>query len=233
VGALSLFTAAAGPVPTCAGDATLAFYISTYNGSGGCSVGDKIFSNFSYSGSATVNPVTSSEVTVQTVGPASTGATDVSGIFPNDIGLQFNSSWTVPPGTFSDGAIGFDVTVGTGPMEIEDAGLVQIGGVTGTGVASVSENGCSGAVFPCTQQWSVLTNANTFANDTIFTPTGTISVQKDITVNSGTNGTATISVVQDVFSQTAVPEPKSVSLLLGFGLVAGLALRKKFQSVRS
>jgi hypothetical protein len=231
-GVLSLFTAAATPLPTCANDWSLASYISTYNPGGGCVIGDKIFSNFSYIGSGN-NPVPSTDVTVGTLGPAGSGAASVSSEFASDIGLEFAAPWTVPPGTTTDGAIGFDVTIGSGPLEIEDAGLVQTSGVTGTGTASVVENGCSGAVFPCTQQWNVLTNANTFAADTIFTPTGTISVSKDISVASGSNGTATISLVQDVFSQTSVPEPRSLSLLLGFGLVAGLALKKKFQSVRS
>jgi hypothetical protein len=231
-GVLSLFTAAATPLPTCASDWSIAQYISTYNGNGGCVVGDKIFSNFSYIASGD-NAIPGTDVTVQTIGPAGSGATNIDNTFPSDIGLEFAAPWTVPPGTSTDAAIGFDVTIGSGPLEIEDAGLVQTSGVTGTGTASVVENGCSGAVFPCTQEWNVLTNANDFANDTIFTPTGTISVSKDISVASGSNGTATISLVQDVFSQTSVPEPRSLSLLLGFGLVAGLALKKKFQSVRS
>ena len=231
-GVLSLFTAAATPLPTCSNDWTIAQYISTYNPGGGCVIGDKIFSNFSYIGSGN-NPVPGTDVVVGTLGPTGTGAAAVDSLFPSDIGLEFSASWTVPPGTSSDAAIGFEVTIGSGPLNIEDAGLVQTSGVTGTGVASVVEDGCSGAVFPCTQEWNVLTNNNSFAADTIFTPTGTISVSKDITVQSGSNGTATISLVQDVFSQTAVPEPRSLSLLLGFGLVAGLALKKKFQGVRS
>lgn len=231
-GVLSLFTAAATPLPTCANDWTIAQYISTYNPGGGCVIGDKIFSQFSYIPSGN-NAIPSTDVTVGTLGPVSTGAAQVDSLFPTDIGLEFAAPWTVPPGTTTDAAIGFDVTIGSGPLEIEDAGLVQTSGVTGTGTASVVEDGCSGAVFPCTQEWNVLTNNNSFAADTIFTPTGTISVSKDISVASGSNGTATISLVQDVFSQTAVPEPRNVALLLGFGLVAGLALKKKFQSVRS
>jgi hypothetical protein len=70
-----------------------------------------------------------------------------------------------------------------------------------------------------------------FANDTIFTPTGTISVTKDINV-IGSNGTASITNVVDVFSQTTVPEPRTVSLFLSLGLFAGIVLRKKFQGAR-
>ena len=47
-GVLSLFTAAATPLPTCANDWSIATYISVYNPGGGCVIGDKIFSNFSY-----------------------------------------------------------------------------------------------------------------------------------------------------------------------------------------
>jgi hypothetical protein len=205
--------------------------LTTYlTGSYSCSIGNLTFSNFSYVPSGS-NPVPAADVTVDTLGPTSTGASFVSSLFPTDVGLEFGAPWSVPPGTSTDAAIGFDVTYAGGAASISDAGLDQTSGITGTGQASVVENGCSGAVFPCTQEWGLLTNSSSFAADTIFTPTGTISVSKDISVASGSNGTATISLVQDVFS-TVVPEPQGLPVLLGFGLVAGLVLRKKFQSAR-
>jgi hypothetical protein len=203
--------------------------LTTYTTAGySCTIGSLTFSNFQYIGST---PVAPGNVTVDTLGPASTGASYVDALFPTDVGLEFSAAWTVPPGTSIDDDISFQVSAAA-PATIEDAGLVQIGGVTGTGTASVAEDGCSGATFPCTQQWGLLTNSNTFAAGTIFSPTGTISVSKDISVLSGSNGTATISLVQDVFS-TVVPEPQGLPVLLGFGLIAGLVFRKKFQSARS
>ena len=227
---LSLFTAAASPLTPCPDGATLATYIATYGGNTGCQIGDKIFSNFVYTGpSGTGTAPTSGGITVNTVD-------GTNNIFPGDIGLSFNGTWDATAGQTADGNIAFDVTVaGGGPQEIEDAGIVQSGGVTGNGQAKVTENGCSGAVYPCTATWGVVTlqsgQTDNFANDTIFTPTGTISVTKDINV-IGSNGTASITNVVDVFSQTTVPEPRTVSLFLSLGLFAGIVLRKKFQGAR-
>lgn len=226
---LSLFTAAATPVPACQDGATLATYFSY--GSLGCQIGDKIFSNFSYTGpSGTGVAPTPAGITVNTI-----NGTNI--IFPGDIGLSFNGTWDANAGQTADGNIAFQVTVaGGGPQQIEDAGIVQSAGITGNGQSKVTENGCSGAVYPCTATWGVVTlqngQVNNFANDTIFTPTGTISVTKDINV-IGNNGTASITNVIDVFSQTTVPEPRTVSLFLGMALFAGIALRKKFAAARS
>jgi hypothetical protein len=230
--ALSLFTASATPLPTCPNASSLATYIATYGGSSGCQIGDKIFSNFSYNGPSASGGGTApspSGITVDTINGTNS-------IFPGDIGLSFDGTWNAPSGATADGNINFEVTVVNGANEmITDAGIVQSGGVTGNGLAEVTENGCSGAVYPCTQTWGVVTvqsgQTNNFANDQIFSPTGTISVTKDINV-IGNNGTASITTVIDVFSQTAVPEPRTVSLFLGLALFGGLALRKKFQSAR-
>ena len=239
---LAMIPAAAAPLPTCANGDTLAQYESLYNSSGGCVIGDKIFSAFNYLGPAVTGggiAPPASGIVVNTLGPSGTGAGGTSTQFPSNIGLSFTGTWdALSSGATADGDIAFDVSVvGGGPMLIEDAGLAQTSGpVTGTGVAQVGENGCSGITYPCTQQWGVATiqTGSTYnnVNDTLFTPTGTISVTKDINVAAGSNGTAALSNVQDTFSQTAVPEPRAISMLLGFGLVAGLALRKKFQSVR-
>jgi hypothetical protein len=231
----AMMPAAAAPLPSCPDPALLSTYISLYGGTSGCQIGNLVFSEFAYNGpSGNGIAPTSSQITVDTVGPAGTGASEVSPQFPNNIGLSFNGTWFASAGEIADGDISFDVSiVGGGPATIEDAGLAQDSGITGNGIANVAENGCSGAVYPCTQQWAVETlESNTMdqtVNGTIFTQTGTISVGKDVQV-IGQNGTATLSLVQDTFSQ--VPEPRSISLMLGFGLMAGLALRKKFQSVR-
>ena len=226
---LALVPASAAVTPTCADGQTLAYYIANY--SGGCQIGDKIFSNFGYTGpSGTGIAPTPAGITVNTI-----DGTNV--VYPGDIGLSFNGTWDAEAGQTADGNIAFQVTVVGGANQlIEDAAIVQSSGVEGNGQAKVTENGCSGAVYPCTQTWGVVTVQNgqvdNFAHNTIFTPTGTISVTKDINV-IGNNGSAAITNVVDVFSQTTVPEPRTVSMLLGFGLVAGLVFRRKFQSVRS
>lgn len=222
---ISLFTAAAAPCPS--GDT-----LAQLEAIGSCQVGDKIFSDFTYTDSATGGAiaVTNTGITVDTVGPGEA----VSGA---NYGLEFNGSWTADNGQTSDGDIGFEVTVVNGAgMEITDAGLAQTSGIFGTGVASVSELGCSSA--GCTPgTWAVLTleDGTTIqgASDTMLSPTGTVTVSKDINVIAPAGAFASISLVTDTFSQTAVPEPRALSLLLALGLVAGFAFRKKLQGARA
>jgi hypothetical protein len=210
----------------CPADALLSTYLTAgYS----CYIGDLDFANFSYTNGSS-NP------------PAPTPATSVSVFADNSasgIGFTFDSSWTASgANNFSDGDIGFTVSiVGGGSATLDDAALIETGGIIGTGSsASVGEFGCSNPAPPasCSQQWALLTAYT--SNDTIgeagviYSPTGEISVSKDIVAQdgSGANSYATVSTVQDLFS--TIPEPSSLPLLLGFGLAAGIALKKKLSA---
>jgi hypothetical protein len=208
--------------------------LSTYVVSGfTCFIGDLDFSNFSYTSSASMppTPVPDTSVTVATVDNAA------------GIGFSFNSSWTAAgAGEFSDAAIGFTVSViGGGPATLEDAALIQTGAVDNTNsgsLASVGENGCSGSSngLDCSQMWSLVTsqtsNSSATSAHTFYLPTGSLTVSKDITAVDGSsaNAFASVSLVQDTFSQ--VPEPRALAMLLGLGLIAGLGLKKKLQGVQ-
>ncbi len=224
---ISMFTLAAAPCTP----GTLASYIAL--DSTGCTVGNDTFYNFQLvndgaTGGASL--VTAADITVEGMGPSGTPGASASNTFlSSDIGVDFDTAlWGVTAGQSQDDDISFDVSVGTSAVNITDAGVDQISSVTGNGTASVGEKGCSGIVFPCTQTWGVATNDTSFIADTIFSATGTLSVEKDIALVGGT-GTAGLSNVADVFSTSEVPEPRALSLLLGLGLVAGFAFRKKFQ----
>lgn len=202
-----------GEATACVDGATLA----TYLGAGfTCTIGDKTFSAFSYTskslGGALAVPA--SGVTVDTVGPAATGASVTS----PDYGFQFGEAgagiWLAATGQVSDATIGFTAAVTTGPALIADAELAQLSVTTGTGSVTVDELACGPA--PCTVGSITLNTINTAGmlvgnNSVLFPPTGSVEVLTEIGVSGGTNGGASLSVVTDTFSQ--VPEPASLTLL--------------------
>jgi hypothetical protein len=211
--------------PACSNGQNLSVYLATvdaHDDTYSCEIGDKIFSNFTFTSSAQggATAVTAAGVTVGIItGP--------------DIGLSFNASWTASANQTIDSVIGFRVTViSGGPLLIEDFGLAQTSGVTGNGSASVTEDGCGPA--PCTPgPLEVMTfdlgGSNTQrVNETIFSPIGSVQVSKDINVIGGTvpPSLSIISLVSDTFSQTSVPEPLTFATL-GGGLIALGLLRRK------
>jgi hypothetical protein len=198
-----------------------------------CFIGNLDFSSFTYisSSSNPPSPVPATSVTVGTLDSASAG-----------IGFDFNSSWTaVGANEFSDAAIGFTVSViGGGPATLEDAAVFQTAGIDATNsgsIAQVTENGCSLPGTPCSQQWAVMTSQSSsstnFASEVFYSPVGSLSVSKDINAQDGTSPGAhtSISLVQDTFSE--VPEPRSISLILTLGLLAGFAFFKRRQVTQS
>jgi hypothetical protein len=107
--------------------------------------------------------------------------------------------------------------------------------VLGTGSASVVEKFCLGesAALPCTKGGTAGTIAVTdppagFTNHVFFAANTLIGVSKDILVDSGSNGMATISQVTNNFSSD-VPEPLSF-VLLGSGLLGLGLMRKRIKS---
>jgi hypothetical protein len=186
-------------VPACVSGGTLASYEALASG---CQIGDKIFSSFTDINSGT-NPLTAAEITVTPINGA-------------EIGVQFNAPWSASAGQSSDSDITFVVSVVSGgPLLIDDASVVQSSsGFIGDGVANVSEGVCGPT--PCTPTLTLQTvnsaGTTSLKDHKVFTPTGSVFASKDIAVN-GNTGFASLSSVQDTFSQTGVPEPTAMGLL--------------------
>lgn len=218
---LAISATAAFATPACSSNVT--DNGATYFGGGySCTIGDLLFSNFTYTPSGS-NPLLANQITVDAV----TG--------PN-IGLSFNGPWSAAAGMTTDGTIDFTVTALSGGDIINDFGLAQTSGVVGNGSASVAENGCPGAGCDATGgSIYVLTfQANgerSAQGETTFTPASVVDVEKDISV-SGNTGYATISVVQDTFSQLSqCPEPMSLGFIGGgLALLGAVRLRRRVKA---
>ena len=206
--ALVIGTSSLGMAGACA-SGTLADYTAA---GFSCTIGSLTFSNFSYSsaafGGATAIPAVGVAVTPET---------------GTNVGFQFTAPWVASAGQGTDSTITYTATA-TG-TSITDLLLSMAGfGFTDGGDVSVAETSASPVL-------SLLVFANstgTVASDTAtFAGVSSLTVTKDIAV-AGNGGTGHLSVVNNEFSSSSVPEPASM-LLLGSGLLglAGYVRRRR------
>jgi hypothetical protein len=219
VAALAL--AGASHAGTCMGGSMAAYDAL---GAGGCTLTSAsgitlTFSAFSFTDSG-ANAPTASDVTV-----SPTGGT---------LAFQFNSSWVAiaPPSSLQDATIQF--TVASSSPVIDDVTAALIADFCGGGGSvSLTESVYSGATagvgslggLNATCTGANVSNGPQTLN---FAPQSEITVVKDLGLNSGAAGSASVSEFSDAISVT--PEPGSL-MLLGSGLI-GLAgaLRRKLVS---
>jgi hypothetical protein len=182
-------------------------------------VGNLEFSNFTYTQTTGAPPAAAGV----TVNPFSLAGP------PAETGLQFVGSFNAAAGTTQDWAITYKVTALTGT--ITDAYLAFTGGVLGgTGSISIAET-------ITTLSGSLLGTMNSSIPGSVVTTTAwtpgvtAILVSKDISVVGG-NNSAGVSIINQGFSGTSVPEPASLALL-GIGMTGFLAFRRFFKKKTS
>ncbi len=201
-----------------------------YLGSGfNCTVVDQTYSNFNYSG-------TSNPPGFQI--PAGSVAVTPLTSNPGGPGLQFSAGWfaSTPSGIQEQDSL-FQFQVNDSNTPITDLSLSISGAsFTGTGSIVVDETACLGAVLPTCTGGTIITlsvfdnsSGQQLTDTASFAGVSEVSIDKDLTVLSGSNGSASVSVLTDQFSEgtSTVPEPGTLSML-GLGGVAlfGFARRK-------
>lgn len=176
-------------------------------------VGDKEFYGFTYQG----EPAQASDITITTLSSP-------------QIGLQFNFTWTSTNASKVDSVIGYFVhTRDTIPQFFINGVGLNFNGTTTSANNAATNAAVTETVYAADQQTqlgqlSVIDfgpgNANNKDSDflSINPAARTLFVRKDIQADSAGGGTATISFVDNSFSQT--PEPASIALLaVGAGAI--------------
>jgi len=194
------------PISPCASGTLADYDVSGFS----CTIGDLTFSDFSYIPSASGGAL-APDASGVSVTPITTG----------EIGLEFNAAWLVIDGQTIDAPITYDVT--STSADISDLTLEMVGTATAPGAASVAETASNGENLGVTP--------SDFMQTKTFSPVDALTLRKDIGVSGGAlgdGGSAHISYVYNLFSETStVPEP-SMLLLCG-GLLAFLPIaRRKF-----
>jgi len=225
--ALALFVVLVTALGGYAQNCTMETY-NNYLGSGfQCTINDQTYSSFSYSDTSNPPGFGIPAGSIMAI-PITT---------PGDPGLQFTGPWGV---STSGGILAqdseFDWTV-TSTSLITDLSLSIAGvGFSGTGAINLDETACLGAILPsCTGGTTVTLSVfdssagQQLFDEITFAGVHEISVEKDLLVSAGTNGSAEVSVITDQFSEgtSAVPEPGTLSMMgLGVVALAGFARRK-------
>jgi hypothetical protein len=192
------------------------------NADGGCLVGDKVFSDFTFDSSATGSLIALSETqfTYVTVVNA-----------PSAIGFQFASAIGALPNSSMSIMIGWLVTSPNTDIQSNHLGFTASS--FGNASASVQETYCKGGpVTGClpanTSELSVFTGqgGTQLVDSDEFDPVAVLGIAKTIDVTAGNFSFANITNITQTVDQLAeIPEP-ATAMVMGCGLLALSLMRR-------
>ncbi|HEY4364820.1 MAG TPA: PEP-CTERM sorting domain-containing protein [Bryobacteraceae bacterium] len=197
------------------------------NVNGGCTILDKLFSNFTELGTSSGAPA-----------PPTLSAANISYTLDNDpqapeflIGFEFAMSLTAG-GTSGNPVVTNDIKISYNVNQVDNLPLItsihvlETAIATGGGQATIAETYCLGSFnnTGCTSGGTLTTTASAPHMDTFFAGVSKLSVIKDISVASNQDGGfASISGVRNAVDESGVvPEPSTFSFMLTGGGALGL-----------
>jgi hypothetical protein len=153
-----------------------------------------------------------------------------------NLGIRFLLNWETGSNQLINAAINFKVSAAYDHCCIENATLMlKATDITGTGLVGATESiydadflgNCLASLATSSQAddlGAFLTDSSDFSVNGIPSPAKEIWIRTGITIQGGTNGTASLYEVSMLYGH--IPEPATV-LLLGFGSVAFLRIRRR------
>jgi hypothetical protein len=176
------------------------------------------FSNFSYSTDPVGSPPTAANIALSAFLPPGS----------NESGLEFKGGFNAMAGMTVDYSLSYIVAAPAGSL-INDAVLsAAMGNFGGTGSVSIVEL----LNFPDGSAKSMeVSLPGSPSASLVFPGVQSILVQKDIFINGGSLG-ANVSIIDQGFSSTGVPEPSSmISLSIGVAVLLAFRRFSKWRSV--
>jgi hypothetical protein len=181
----------------------------------GCLIGDVLFDNFKY------NP----DTIISTVGGVAATGVTVTPIAGPEFGLMFSGSYSAGMAEVEDAFLTFDVDSQADEPVIDGFGLAIDAAATQSGSVVVGENADNFAYH--LETYVIASGSQLSAGKTISPAVSSLNLKKDILLDGGANGTASLNSFTETFSLAPEPGTGLLSNSVLFLLSAGFLWRRR------